>query len=111
MLIDAGRVGRREYRPFTIHLKDRAVGDGNTDVQPIEVRCTPGARRTGVAVVATLENEDRVLYQEEIEHRTNISGRLEERKAVPAQSPLREVVPSTPVQQPTPSRRLAASYR
>ena len=81
MLIDAGRVSRREYHPFTIHLKDRAVGDGNTEVQPIEARCTPGARRTGVAVVATLENEDRVLYQEEIEHRTNISGRLEERKA------------------------------
>ena len=81
MLIDAGRVSRREYRPFTIHLKDRAVGDGNTTVQPIEVRCTPGARHSGVAVVAILENEDRVLYQEEIEHRTNISGRLEERKA------------------------------
>ena len=81
MLINAGRVNRREYRPFTIHLKDRAADDGKTAVQPVEVRCTPGARHTGIAVVATLENENRVLYQEEIEHRTDISRRLQERKA------------------------------
>ena len=81
MLIDAGRVRRRDYRPFTIHLKDRAADDRETKVQPVEVRCTPGARRTGIAVVATLKGEDRVLYQEEIQHRTDISRRLAERSA------------------------------
>ena len=81
MLINAGRVSRRDYHPFTIHLKDRAADDGNTAVQPVEVRCTPGARHTGIAVVATLEGEHRVLYQEDIQHRTDISRRLAERKA------------------------------
>jgi len=80
-LIDAGRVRRRDYRPFTIHLKDRCAGDGRTAVQPAEVRCTPGPRHTGIAVVATLDDHDRVLYQEEIEHRTDINRRLIERKA------------------------------
>ena len=81
MLIDAGRVSRRDYNPFTIHLKDRAADDGKTAVQPVEVRCTPGARHTGIAVVATLDGEDRVLYQEEVQHRTDISHRLAERRA------------------------------
>jgi len=79
-LIDAGRVRRRDYRPFTIHLKDRCATDGRTAVQPVEVRCAPGRRRTGIAVVATLDEEDRVLYQEEIEHRTDITRKLVERK-------------------------------
>ena len=79
-LIDAGRVKKRDYRPFTIHLKDRHAGDGKTIVEPTETRCTPGRRRTGVAVVIRLGDEDRVVYQEEIEHRTDITGRLTERK-------------------------------
>ena len=80
-LIDAGRVAKRDYRPFTIHLNDRCLTDGRTAVQPVEVRCTPGRRRTGIAVVTTLEREDRVLYQEEVEHRNDISRKLAERKA------------------------------
>ena len=79
LLINAGRVSRRDYRPFTIHLKDRCATDSAT--QPVEVRCDPGSRHTGIAVVTTLDGEDRVLYQEEIEHRTDISQRLAERKA------------------------------
>ena len=50
-LIKDGRVRKRDYRPFTIHLNDRSRNDGRTQVQPTEVRCTPGARRTGVAAV------------------------------------------------------------
>ena len=80
-LIDAGRVRRRDYRPFTIHLKDRCADDGKTTVQPVEVRCAPGPRHTGIAVIATLDDHDRVLYQEELKHRTDISRRLIERKA------------------------------
>ncbi len=80
-LIKAGRVSRRDYRPFTIHLKDRCTTDGRTAVQPVQVRCDPGSRHTGIAVVAILDREERVLYQEEIEHRANIGERLAERKA------------------------------
>ena len=70
-----------DYRPFTIHLKHRHVNDGKTRVDPIEVRCTPGSRETGIAVVAKLQNSERVLYQEEITHRTDVGKRLSERKA------------------------------
>ena len=80
-LIKAGRVQKRDYRPFTIHLKDRWRDDGRTQVLPTQVRCTPGARRTGIAAVILLDGEDRIVYQEEIEHRTDISRRLNERKA------------------------------
>ena len=80
-LINAGRVQKHDHRPFTIHLKDRSRDDGRTQVQPTEVRCTPGARRTGIAAVILLNGEDRIVYQEEIEHRTDISRRLNERKA------------------------------
>ena len=79
-LIDAGRVKRRDYRPFTIHLKDHRRDDGQTPVQPTEVRCTPGARRTGIAVVIQLEHEDQVVYQEEVEHGTDMGRRLQEHK-------------------------------
>ncbi len=53
-LIDAGRVKKRDYRPFTIHLKDRQAGDGKTIVQPTETRCTPGRRRTCIAIVISV---------------------------------------------------------
>ena len=43
-LIKAGRVRKRDYRPFTIHLKDRSRENGRTQVQPTEVRCTPENR-------------------------------------------------------------------
>ena len=80
-LIKAGRVRERDYRPSTIQLKDQSRDDGRTQVQPTQVRCTPGARRTGIAAVILLDGEDRIVYQEEIEHRTDISHRLNERKA------------------------------
>ncbi len=76
-LINAGRVTRREYRPFTIHLRDR--DRSNASVSPIQVRATPGVRRTGIAVVAILDSTERVLYQEQLEHRTNISKFMRER--------------------------------
>ena len=79
-LIKAGRVRKRDYNPFTIHLKDRVRDDNDTSVHDIEVRVAPGSRRTGVAVVLKLDDEDRVLYREEIEHRADISRRLTERK-------------------------------
>ena len=78
MLIDRKRVARRYYRPFTIQLKSRANDDpvqNNT-----EVRATPGRRTTGIAVVLKTAQEDRTVYQEEVQHRTDISRRLQERR-------------------------------
>ena len=80
-LIDAGRVKKRWYRPFTIQLKDRRKDDGRTFTQPTETRCTHGSRRTGISVVILLDGEDRVVYQEEIRHRNDISRGLEERRS------------------------------
>ena len=77
-LIKAGRVRKRDYNPFTIHLKDRVRDDNDTSVHDIELRITPAPRRTGIAIVLKLDDEDRVLYQEEVHHRTDISRRLTE---------------------------------
>ena len=79
-LINAGRVKKRFYNPFTIQLKDRSAGDGTTRTQLVEVRTTPGVRHTGIAITALLENEERTLYQEEVQHRNDISTRLQERR-------------------------------
>ena len=80
-LIDAKRVAKRFYRPFTIQIKDRSIDDGTTTTQPVEARTTPGVRRSGIAVVTLLENEERTIYQEEVQHRSDISTRLKERKS------------------------------
>ena len=78
MLIDQKRVIRRYYRPFTIQLKNRANDDPVQN--DTEVRTTPGRRTTGIAVVLKTDSEDRTVYQEEIQHRTDISHRLQERR-------------------------------
>ena len=78
MLIDQKRVARRYYRPFTIQLKSRANDDPVQN--DTEVRATPGHRTTGIAVILKTAQEDRTLYQEEIQHRADISRRLEERR-------------------------------
>ena len=78
MLIDRKRVAKRYYRPFTIQLRSRANDDPVQN--DTEVRSTPGRRTTGIAVVLRTDSEDRTVYQEEIQHRTDISHRLQERQ-------------------------------
>ena len=78
MLIDNKRVARRYYQPFTIQLKSRANDDPAQN--DTEVRTTPGRRTTGIAVVLRTDSEDRTVYQEEIQHRSDISHRLQERQ-------------------------------
>ena len=78
LLIDKKRVSKRFYNPFTIQLKDRANNDPVKN--DTEVRTTPGRRTTGVAVILDTGTEERTVYQEEIQHRTNISSRLKERR-------------------------------
>ena len=78
-LIKEGRVRKRGYRHglLNIQLKDR----DRTNAKPADltVRSTPGVRTTGIAVVMTTPTEERVVYQEEITHRADISRRLQER--------------------------------
>ena len=79
MLIDRKRVARRYYRPFTIQLKSRANDDPVQN--DTEVRTTPGRGTTGIAVVLKTPREDRIVYQEEVQHRADISLRLQERRS------------------------------
>ena len=72
------RVARRE--PFTIQLNDRADGD----TQPMSLRLDPGARITGMALVAHCPRQgDRVVWAGELEHRSRaIQKRLANRRAL-----------------------------
>ena len=76
---DASGSGTTTPSPSTSRTASATTSD--TSVHDIEVRVAPGSRRTGVAVVLKLDDEDRVLYREEIEHRADISRRLTERKS------------------------------
>ena len=76
-----GRARLHSPEPYCIRILDRKAGDPDIGTIGTEVRVDPGARHTGIAVVMKLENEDRVVYQEEIQHRSDISQRLLERKA------------------------------
>ena len=80
-LIKAKRVRKRWYHPdlHAIQLKDR--DRSNAVPAELDVRTTPGVKTTGIAVVMKTPTEDRVVYQEEITHRNDISRRLVERKA------------------------------
>ena len=80
-LIRAGRVRKRWYRPelWAIQLKDR--DRSNATPANLEIRCKPGVRTSGFAVVMTTPTEDRVVFQLEITHRSDIGKRLKERKA------------------------------
>ena len=105
-LMEARRVAKRFYRPFTIQLKDRSVDDGNSVLQTVEVRTTPGARYTEIRVVALLENEERTLYREEVPHHgrkgrarvkaaeKRVAGRVGQRSAGTSRNdPLRGMAP------------------
>ena len=76
-----GRARLHSPEPYCIRILDRKAGDTDVGTVQTEVRIDPGAKHTGIAVVMKLENEDRVVYQEEIKHRSDISERLLERKS------------------------------
>ena len=79
-LVESGGAKHAGHRPWTIQLKDRWVEDGKTVVHPHELRLDPGPRTSGIAVVMRLEGEDRVVYQEEIIHRRDITQRMNQRR-------------------------------
>ena len=76
-----GRARLHAPDPYCIRILDRKADDPDVGTVETELRVDPGARDTGIAVVLKLKDEDRVVYQEEIQHRTDISQRLLERKS------------------------------
>ncbi len=64
-LLRKGRAAVFRRYPFTIILSDRAGGD----TQPIALKVDPGARTTGVALVADGRRGKRVVWAAEITHR------------------------------------------
>ena len=79
-LLRSGRAVRHAWAPFTIRLLDRTAGDGRTTVQQHEVRVDPGPGHTGIAIVMMLPDEDRVMWQGELEHPGGVSMRLTQRR-------------------------------
>ena len=51
--------------PFTIILKDREGGD----TQPVQVKYDPGAKTTGIAIVAAFQRGNCCVWAAELEHR------------------------------------------
>ena len=76
LLLNRGRAVVHRMMPFTIRLKDRAVG--SCEVQPVRLKLDPGAEFTGAAVIRDLAAIG--LY--EIHHRTdiNIKKKLDSRR-------------------------------
>lgn len=66
-LLRAGRARVVRSRPFTIEMTDRAEGA----VQPVRLKIDPGARVTGIALVAEGETGARVVWAGELAHRSD----------------------------------------
>ena len=60
-----GRARLHAPEPYCIEVRDRKADDPDVGTAETEVRVDPGARHTGITIVMMLENEDRVVYQED----------------------------------------------
>ena len=77
-LLRAGRARVIRSRPFTIELTGRADGA----VQPVRLKLDPGARVTGIALVAEGRTGARVVWAAELAHRSQaIRKALADRRA------------------------------
>lgn len=65
-LLRSGRARVIRSRPFTIEMIDRAEGT----VQPVRLKIDPGARVTGIALVAEGKTGARVVWAGELAHRS-----------------------------------------
>ena len=80
-LLNSGRAVRHAWNPFTIQLLDRAAEDGRTVTHQHEIRVDPGQKHTGIALVMELPDEQRVLWQGELDHPGGVSARLTQRRS------------------------------
>src|SRR5258707_625061 len=77
-LLKAGRAAVLKRYPFTIILKDREGGE----TQDTQLKIDPGARTTGLALVADFKRGKRVVWAAELSHRGQaIKQALENRRA------------------------------
>lgn len=78
-LLKAGRAAVYRRYPYTIMLQGR--GDG--DVQPVAFKVDPGAKTTGIALVADFQRGKCVVWAAELTHRGNtIRDALSSRQGV-----------------------------
>lgn len=66
-LLKQGKAAVFRRYPFTIILKERIGGD----TQPIAYKVDPGAKTTGIALVADTKHGKRVVWSAELHHRGN----------------------------------------
>lgn len=64
-LLDADKAAVYRHQPFTIILTDRE--DGET--QNVSLQVDPGSQKTGLALVGHFENENRLIWAANLEHR------------------------------------------
>ncbi|MGM0412514.1 MAG: RNA-guided endonuclease IscB [Pseudomonadota bacterium] len=78
-LLRAGRARVVRRVPFTVQVLDRDPKD--SAVQPVSLRLDPGAKTTGVALVAEGERGARVVWAAELTHRSQaIRARITDRR-------------------------------
>ena len=78
-LVRAGRAKVVRRVPFTVQILDRDQKD--SAVQPVSLRLDPGAKTTGVALVAEGDRGARVVWAAELTHRSQaIRSRLTDRR-------------------------------
>lgn len=75
-LLKQGRAAKYRQFPYTIILKDEMP---DATVQPVTVKCDPGSRTTGLALV----QQERVIFAAELSHRgLAIKKSLDRRRAL-----------------------------
>ena len=78
-LLGKGRAAVYRRYPFTLILKDREGGV----LQEIELKMDPGSRTTGIALVASYQRGNTVIWAGELQHRgLAIRSALEKRRAL-----------------------------
>lgn len=65
LLLSRGKAAVYRLVPFTIILKDREGGD----LQPVEFKCDPGSKVTGIVLVGEFQKGRKVLWAAELKHR------------------------------------------
>ena len=79
-LLECGRAVIHKMAPFTIRLKDRTADE--SAFQPLRIKCDPGSKTTGVAIILEGAQGPQVLLLGEIVHKADIKARLDKRRSL-----------------------------
>lgn len=78
-LLGKGKAAVYRRYPFTIILKDRVGGE----LQPLRLKSDPGARTTGLALVASFKRGPRCIWAAELAHRgSEIKKHMAQRRGI-----------------------------